>query len=250
MENRIFCSHCDDIITYHVEKNEAESMEIKGEKYTCLQLHAYCDVCGEEVYPKDVNDKNVAISHDAYRAEIGIITVAEMELLLDKYDIGRIPLSRLLGWGDATVDKQMSGSIPSKEKSETLKKLFDSDEMWKLLRQNGHQLTDIARRKVEKALACHDCEDVRVKIPNIVLHKLEQLANEGQSSLNDTLLYYLQCGMGVQQVQTKEIPFRVGVEDMDALQVFENPMNIEDMKRIWLSSEKVEWRSLRGVVNP
>ena len=30
----------------------------------------------------------------------GLISVSEMELILDKYDIGKRPLSLLLGWGE------------------------------------------------------------------------------------------------------------------------------------------------------
>lgn len=152
MGDMTFCENCNCDREYAVA-TETAAFEIKGTKFTCPQKVARCAACGEQVYAGRLFDENNAVGHDAYRSAMGIITVAEIEELLERYDIGAVPLSRMLGWGDSTIYKQMSGAVPSRERSDKLKLLFAPEKMQVLLEQRGHLLSKVARRKAEKALA-------------------------------------------------------------------------------------------------
>ena len=55
---------------------------------------------------------------NAFREKEGLISVSEMELILDKYDIGKRPLSLLLGWGEGTLTRYLDGDIPTKQYSD------------------------------------------------------------------------------------------------------------------------------------
>ena len=71
-----------------------------------------------------------------------------MELILKKYDIGKRPLSLLLGWGESTLTRYLDGDIPTKQYSNTLKKILNNpDDMKDLLEKNKDNIKDVAYRK-------------------------------------------------------------------------------------------------------
>ena len=72
--------------------------------------------------------------------------------MIEKYHIGKKPLSRLLGWGDTTVMRYLAGVEPNPEFSKRIEEL--SRDPWtylELLEQNKEKLTDTAYRKTKKA---------------------------------------------------------------------------------------------------
>ena len=49
-----------------------------------------------------------------------IITIEEILEILEKYNIGKKPLSLVLGWGEVTIIRYLDGSIPDKLHSDVL----------------------------------------------------------------------------------------------------------------------------------
>ena len=83
----------------------------------------------------------------------GLISVPEIQLILDRYNIGKRPLSLLLGWGEGTLTRYLDGDIPTRQYSDTLKRLLDDSEYMKeVLEQNKDRITDVAYRRVNDAL--------------------------------------------------------------------------------------------------
>lgn len=74
-------------------------------------------------------------------------------LLMQRYEIGKKPLSRLLGWGDTTVMRYLDGVEPNREFAARIEELAVNP--WHYLRvleQNKDKLTDTAYRKTRKAV--------------------------------------------------------------------------------------------------
>lgn len=82
-----------------------------------------------------------------------MITIADINLLLNKYCIGPTVLSSLLGWGRGTILRYLKGDIPSKEYSYRLQVLLKEPiKMKELLESNENQITEIAYKKSIRAI--------------------------------------------------------------------------------------------------
>ena len=117
-----------------------------------IAKEAYC-MNGNEIFVSDIRDHNLAALDEAYIEKEGLISVPEIQLILDRYNIGKRPLSLLLGWGEGTLTRYLDGDIPTRQYSDTLKRLLDDSEYMKeVLEQNKDRITDVAYRRVNDAL--------------------------------------------------------------------------------------------------
>ena len=73
--------------------------------------------------------------------------------MMQRYDIGKKPLSKLLGWGETTVLRYLDGVEPNREFFKRIEELEENP--WKyarVLEQNRENLTDTAYRKTRRAV--------------------------------------------------------------------------------------------------
>ncbi|MFA9464315.1 MAG: hypothetical protein ACERKN_08465 [Velocimicrobium sp.] len=81
------------------------------------------------------------------------ITPKEIEKILEKYRIGKKPLAKLLGWGETTIIRYLSGDIPSKEYSDKLLLVKKNPSyFYQILHQNENNITQIAYQKSLRAI--------------------------------------------------------------------------------------------------
>lgn len=74
-------------------------------------------------------------------------------LLMQRYEIGKKPLSRLLGWGETTVMRYLDGVEPNREFLKRIEELAENPWRYaRVLEQNKEKLTDTAYRKTRKAV--------------------------------------------------------------------------------------------------
>lgn len=109
-----FCVECGRKKPYSVTSTR-ETLTIRGVSFQYVERQARCQDCGELVYVPEINDANVKSREDAYRKAAGLITISEINEILDKYNIGAGPLAKLLGLGDVTINRYLSGQLPSKK---------------------------------------------------------------------------------------------------------------------------------------
>jgi len=100
-ERKVFCEKCRDDVSFSIEKKELEGT-IKGVKYLYHGEEAYCAECKANVYVAEVNDFNLNALYNVYREKNSIISLDTILAIPQKYDIGKRPLSLLLGWGELT----------------------------------------------------------------------------------------------------------------------------------------------------
>lgn len=147
---KAYCFECKDREEYRITEN-VERDTVKGISFLMKQRHAFCKKCGSEVLPEEIVNQNVIIAHEAYRKASGSIMVSEIQTILNMYDIGANPLSQLLGWGENTVERQMKHTVPDKEHTEQLKRLFNPLNMVDLLVKQGDRLSKAAFKKAALA---------------------------------------------------------------------------------------------------
>lgn len=161
-----FCEECRDMVEYYVEE-KVMTKNIKGKEIKYKGKVAYCDECESEIFVAEIRDYNLMKLDEAFRKEEDLITVSEMELILKRYDIGKRPLSLLLGWGELTLTRYLDGDIPTKQYSDTLKEILKNPYYMKeLLEKNKDRIKDIAYRKSSEAIANIE-DDVLFNIDSI-----------------------------------------------------------------------------------
>lgn len=153
MGNRmVFCPECRQNVRYSVKKS-IEEAELRGEAYEIVTHTPYCERCSGEVYVAELEDRNLNGLYDAYRQKHGIIALEDIRSIPEKYNIGKRPLSLLLGWGEQTFSRYYSGDMPSKQYSEVLKQINADPAFYlSLLEENrGNLKSDKAYEKSKAA---------------------------------------------------------------------------------------------------
>lgn len=156
----VICEDCRKRVSYSVEEVNLSST-LKGEKFEYSGKKAICDECGNEVYVSEVEEYNKNQVYDAYRERYGIISLDKIREIPVKYNIGKRPLSLLLGWGELTFTRYYDGYIPTKQYSDILIKIYDDPIEFSELMENNISRLDSpstiekSRKAIQKLL----CED-------------------------------------------------------------------------------------------
>lgn len=147
-----FCEKCNSLVEYE-KKESDEIIEIKGKEYKYKKIFGYCKNCGEEISSNEINDENLERIDRVYRNEENIITTEEINNILNKYKIGKKPLSKLLGWGEITLIRYLNGDVPSKIYSDQLYNILNNEEyMSTLIEENKEFITERAYNNVKEAI--------------------------------------------------------------------------------------------------
>ena len=81
------------------------------------------------------------------------ITSEEIISILRRYNIGKKPLARLLGWGETTILRYIEGDIPTCEYSKRLWVILEDPEYYyEILENNQELITGVAYRKSKEAV--------------------------------------------------------------------------------------------------
>lgn len=192
-----FCVECRDMVEYYI-KEEKMAKNIKGKEIEYVGKIAFCNECKSEMFIAEIRDYNLIMLDEAFRKEEDLITVPEMEFILEKYNIGKRPLSLLLGWGELTLTRYLDGDIPTRQYSETLRKILNEpDYMKELLERNKESLTDIAYKRCSDALEnVEDNEPLGFSSPNKIDHVVKYLlvsCSDITPLALQKLLYYAQA---------------------------------------------------------
>lgn len=136
MKNIGFCYECRKTVPY-VIKEEKSTENLKGKDYTYFEQTAICENCGTPLYVPELNDSNLKRLYDVYREENNIISLEKIREIPEKYNIGKRPLSRLLGWGEHTFSRYYEGDIPNEEYSKQLEEIYESPEKFNEILESG-----------------------------------------------------------------------------------------------------------------
>jgi len=190
-----FCPECRQDVKYLVKEN-TESAKRKGEMYEFTSHTAYCETCSREIYVAELEDANLKALYDAYRQRHEIISLEDIRSIPEKYNIGKRPLSLLLGWGEQTFSRYYDGDMPTKQYSEILKRLcFEPSYYLSLLEKSKENLkSDMAYKKskieTERLLSIPNASQ-RSKIDLVADYLLSQCHDITNMALQKTL-YYVQ----------------------------------------------------------
>ncbi len=146
-----FCITCRKETAYALKRVPYRKC-IRDKEYEFKITAAVCRECGEEVPVPGLMDLNAQEIDEQYREAEGIVSVTDIQKLMEIYNIGKAPLSLALGFGEITVTRYLMGQIPSKEYSEIMQMALASPKyMIKRLQENREKIGETAYRKSMKA---------------------------------------------------------------------------------------------------
>lgn len=146
------CIECGCKTTYTL-KSHLEKLTVRGISFKYVEHSAHCTQCGNEVYVPEVNDENVRSREDEYRKAALLITVSDINEILEKYSIGAGPLAKLLGFGEVTINRYINGQLPSKSHSDKLLEILESHEkMEEYLESGRNEISNVAYTKCRAAI--------------------------------------------------------------------------------------------------
>lgn len=145
--DKSYCEFCNDFEKFNIEtefvKEPVNGIEVKYKKE-----RTYCAKCKNEIFVNEVMDNNVLSMQKTYREKAGIITVEQIESIIDMYGIGKRNLSKLLGFGEITLTRYLDNDIPTRLYSEMLFKVFDYNQMLVIAKENKHKVDEKVYNKL------------------------------------------------------------------------------------------------------
>jgi putative zinc finger/helix-turn-helix YgiT family protein len=161
-----FCEFCCEEVPFTVQ--EAQITEnFKGETYTYQGQEAICSSCGREIYVGEVDDANQERLYAEYRRANGIISLARIIAIPEKYAIGKRPLSLLLGWGEQTFSRYCEGYIPTLQYSAILQNIDEDPQSYLTWLENNQERIKKPAYQKSKEAAVKLLEKMKFSTPKI-----------------------------------------------------------------------------------
>ena len=191
---KVFCEECRNDVSYIVTITPMVGT-IRDKEYFYTGREARCANCDSPVFVPELSDINLRALYDVYRQVNGIIALDQIREIPEKYDIGKRPLSLLLGWGEQTFSRYYDGDMPSKQYSDILARIYNEPQFYfELLESNkGNLKSALAYEKSHRAVTALLSADVPSdsKINTVIQYLLSQCEDITPLALQKAL-YYIQ----------------------------------------------------------
>ena len=194
MTEKTFCEECRNDVEF-TTASVPMTGTIKGKEYHYTGTEARCADCGNLVFVPEISDDNLRSLYNVFREENGIISLDVICAIPEKYDIGKRPLSLLLGWGELTFSRYCDGDIPTRQYSDILQRIYNEPQFYsELLEANKANLksqrTYEKTRRAVDALLSVDAPS-NSKINTVIQYLLYQCEDITPLALQKAL-YYIQ----------------------------------------------------------
>lgn len=194
MTEKTFCEECRNDVEF-TTASVPMTGTIKGKEYHYTGTEARCADCGNLVFVPEISDDNLRSLYNVFREENGIVSLDVICAIPEKYDIGKRPLSLLLGWGELTFSRYCDGDIPTRQYSDILQRIYNEPQFYsELLEANKANLksqrTYEKTRRAVDALLSVDAPS-NSKINAVIQYLLYQCEDITPLALQKAL-YYIQ----------------------------------------------------------
>lgn len=155
---QIYCPHCE--TTRQVQAvTTTEHVVVRGESIPVTREHRTCQACGASFDRPGAPDA-AAIALETYRRRAGLLSPDEIRAFRTAHDLTQQELSRLLGWGGATISRYENGALPDDAHDRALRLLMRPGNLLVLLERYPEALAADKRRAVFEhlrtaAAPCH-----------------------------------------------------------------------------------------------
>ena len=110
LKQKTYCINCDKECAYIIKK-EKRNVTVKDLSFEVEVNVAFCECCGEQVFPDKVAKENDLIVFDEYRRLKGLLTSQEIKKIREKRGMTQIELARFINAGDKNIARYETGTI-------------------------------------------------------------------------------------------------------------------------------------------
>jgi len=153
MIEKYYCEHCDKKVDSHVGMGTLDLPVMGRSDITVKSKVRVCDVCGNDCYDPVLDDAFIHKAYDIYRSRHNIIKPAQIKSIRKRYGLSQKNLAILLGWGEVTITRYETGSLPDDAHNTMLRLLQRPGTMANIVDIHGDRLSQTVRAKLEKRLA-------------------------------------------------------------------------------------------------
>lgn len=125
-----------------------EAINVRGELIDVEYEVLKCNECGEEYVNTETPHDPFVYAYDIYRKKHNMLQPDEIKEIRKKYGLTQGELSRLLGWGGATLSRYETGALQDKTHDNQLKLLKDPRNMRVILTENPDALREQRGRQL------------------------------------------------------------------------------------------------------
>ena len=152
MNELAYCPQCRKRVSFDVREGSRSTL-LDGVAYGYPVKQAVCRECGAKAVYDPFREEAELAFNDAVRKGNGLVSLEKVRELPKRYNIGKRPLSLLLGWGEITYTRLMAGQAPSKPHSDLIERLYDDPSAYyRVLIKGKDRITKTAYRKSERAV--------------------------------------------------------------------------------------------------
>lgn len=119
-----YCPICDSVSELS-SKSRDEKFNVRGEKFTIKVKYLLCGNCGGELEDPEEEYDPLDEAFREYRKKMGMVQPEEIRKFRKKYKLSQQELSRLLGFGGATLSRYENGALQDEVHDKLLRLIMD-----------------------------------------------------------------------------------------------------------------------------
>lgn len=147
-----YCPHCDSEVAANVI-NTTEKIKIRGEYIVYEAEKIECPACGRAIGDSRAEAKNLERAYSIYRDKHNLVSPSDIANLRKAYGLSLREFSKFLGFGEQTVTKYESGSLPDDLHSNMVKMARTALGAKTLLGLNLEKLSSSSIEKIERYIS-------------------------------------------------------------------------------------------------
>jgi putative zinc finger/helix-turn-helix YgiT family protein len=139
-----------------IEKKEI--INVRGEPIKVDAKYFKCPVCGEEWEDPTSDYDSLEEAYREYRKRHGLMQPEEIRNLRKRYNLTQSEMSRILGWGGATLSRYENGALQDEAHERTLRLIEEPESLLKLIQEHTQALPAKKRENLIKKLEAERLE--------------------------------------------------------------------------------------------
>lgn len=193
MKNKIYCSQCDDFVTYEVEEKKEKHNILNQEEIEIEARIAVCEECGSELFNEELEKENQNKAFNKYREKKNILSIEEIKDIRDKYNLTQKEMSRLLGWGDITYHRYENGCLPDETHNNQLKLISHPSNVKILLKDDPEKLSKETIKELNERIEemLDNKNKLKVNLPSELYKKIKIKAEKDGMSISEYAIFLI-----------------------------------------------------------
>lgn len=145
------CPNCKKETTLKYIKTK-EAINVRGEPIEVDVEYYKCLTCKEEFEDPRSEHDPLDKAYREYRRRHGMLQPEEIRYLRKQYGLSQAEMSKILGWGGATLSRYENGALQDETHEKALRLAMDPSNLRKLIEQSPEALLDEKRNRLIKKL--------------------------------------------------------------------------------------------------